>query len=272
MRAHSFALFAIGCSSILGFQEPTGQRPDAAGGTIDGPLGTDAPTGLADGAAGPDADPFSCRGQPLPSTAPAVVSFAGTIYTQNFAAPIAGVQLNAYKVGSSSPIISTTTDSTGHFSVSLSTGSAPIDAYLIAQLANYQDLYVVPPVPLYKDYVGLGLIMYQAAELSAYTDSTNTNLGYDSTQVMVAAVAVDCDGKTLDGATLSTSPAGQVHYLYGTSFPVSATSTNASGIALIFNVPPGTITVNGTASTGDTQRAHSFMAPAGAIVETQIQP
>jgi hypothetical protein len=255
-----FAIVGLGCSSIFGFQEPSGHRPDGA-------------AAMSDGASGPDADPFACRGQPLPSSAPAVVSFAGTIYTQNFGPPLPGVQLNAYKVGSSTPIISTTSDSMGRFSVSVSTGGVPIDTYLVGQLAGYQDIYAVPPVPLYQDYVGIGFIMYQASQLASYMDSSGTNLNYDSTQVMVATVAVDCDGKSLAGATLSTSPAGQVHYLYGgTSFPATATSTDASGIALIMNVPPGTITVNGTASTGDTQRAHSFMAPAGAIVETQIQP
>ncbi len=257
-------VFNAGCNQLLGIDRFTSSS-DAPATTVDA-------TKTVDANAPADANPLECSGMPIPSAAPAVVSFAGTIFTLSFAAPIAGVSLDAFKVGDSAPLLSTMTDSQGHFSFSISTGGAPIDVYLRARSATYQDLYIVPPVPLYQDYVGLSLVMYQASQLAQFRDTANVSLGYDASNVLVVANAVDCAGTSLSGAALSTTPAGRVHYLIGNSFPVGAAGTDASGLALIFNVPPGTITANGTTASGDTLRAHSFSAPAGAVVETQIQP
>ena len=61
--------------------------------------------------------------------------------------------------------------------------------------------------------------------------------------------AADCNGVALAGATISTSPTGEVRYSANNAPSNTATMTDASGVAFIYNVPPGTVTVDAVVGT-----------------------
>jgi hypothetical protein len=87
----------------------------------------------------------------------------------------------------------------------------------------------------------------------------------------IAIVVRDCNGTPLAGATVASSPPGLIRYNAVGGPSSTAMSTYTDGIAYIFNVAAGNVTIMGTAS-GHALRQHVVNARADVITLTEIQP
>lgn len=236
-----------------------GGHDGTAGGSADAFVQRDAPAG-----------PFGCLGQPIPSGAPDRVTLGGMAQTLNGTTlvPASGVTVAALDADNAS-ITSAVTDGSGAYSLSLATGGHPLDMYLRASLSGDRDTTLFPPTALYEDSnAGYILIVTQsdfdfAAQLSGVTQS--------SSKGVVGIDVIDCAGHALAGATVSTSPGGTVVYVSNGMPDTSATSTDTSGVAIVFNVPAGEVTVSATVN-GMTLRSHAVNAIAGVTTTTAIRP
>jgi hypothetical protein len=223
-------------------------------------------------AATPDAGPFACHGAPLPTTAPATVSLSGQTgqLTLTGLTALAGVSVTALATSNNAAIGSATSDSNGDFSVTASTGGSPLDAYFRASKSGFVDAYYYPVAPFAADTSNVDFLIVTSTTLTLVADSLGvTQMAANSALVVMV---VDCSGNPVSGATVSTSLGATVYYDGSGSIPsATATSTNTDGIAIVFNVPPGTITV-GALSQGIAFRAHSVTARAGTLTLTRVAP
>jgi hypothetical protein len=87
----------------------------------------------------------------------------------------------------------------------------------------------------------------------------------------IGVVVKNCDGTALAGATVSTNPPGTVKYNSGSTPSSTATSTSSDGVAYVFNVTAGNVTVMANAS-GNVLRQHVVNARANVVTLTEIQP
>jgi len=150
----------------------------------------------------------------------------------------------------------------------LSSGGTPINGYLRVTHSGQVDTYAYPSRPLFADLTTNVLL------------PTTTELGFLGAAVgvtqaagngFIGVIVKDCNGAELAGATVTTSPAGIVHYNSASGPSASATSTASDGVAYVFNVPAGNVTVMATAS-GHALRQHVVNARAGTVTLTEIQP
>jgi hypothetical protein len=217
----------------------------------------------------PDAGgPFACLGQPLPSTAPPSITISGIVTTAIGNAPVSGATLQGYVVGTTSPVITLTTDGNGMASASAPTGGKPIDGYFRASISGKEDTWFYPAVPFAGDQT-IGVVMLTSSDVATVAQIANTS--QDPTQAMMFIKVVDCNGAPLAGATISTQPAGTIRYFSGGTPNSGATATDSSGAAAVFDVPSGTVTL-GAVEGAMTLRSHSMNVTGGTVLETLIQP
>ena len=258
----SLGLGLVACTS--GTAETPGgdggsQVDGHGGGGLDAFVPQDSPPG-----------PFGCLGQPVPTGAPDPVTLSGTAQTLSgtSAVPASGVAITALK-GDGSTLASATTDSSGAYSLSLPTGGHALDVHLSATKSGDRPTALYPATKLYMNTdAGLILIISQSdfdfvAQLSGENQS--------SSKAAIGMAVVDCEGNTLAGATVTTNPPGDVVYVSGGQPDTNATSTDSSGVALVFNVPAGDVTVAATVN-GMTLRSHSVNAAAGVTTTAAIRP
>jgi hypothetical protein len=81
----------------------------------------------------------------------------------------------------------------------------------------------------------------------------------------------DCNGIAVTGATVSSMPAGPVRYVEGIMPSMTATATDVTGVAVIGNLPPGTVTVTTTVD-GMMFRPRQLEVVADSFLETEIMP
>jgi len=197
---------------------------------------------------------FECIGQPLPTTAPAGMTFTGQtksgLLTQN---ALSGVEVIVSRTGTDTVGADTSTAS-GLFSITFLTGGTPVDGHLQLKKSGYLSAYAYPSRPLVaNDSVGVLLI-------------TSSEFAFVAGAAGVTPVA----GDGFIGVVVK-NPAGTVKYNVGGAPSSSAVSTSADGVAYIANVAAGNVTVMATAG-GNTLRQHVVNARADAITLTEIQP
>jgi hypothetical protein len=219
---------------------------------------------------------LSCLGMPLPAMANPTVTVSGDTFTVGLSGQTAvtGVPIKAFANGSANPLAMTTSDSSGKFSLMLTTGGTPIDGYLLGQDngmgQSYLDTYLYPPYPLAKDQGSASILLASQGTLS--TLGLITNQQQMASNAFVAVVVSDCSNTPIVGATISTSPSGTICYHQnGANFSCGSGSTGADGIAFVFNVPAGTTMVSATYN-GMNLRSHSLNARSNAITTTAILP
>lgn len=252
---------------------PIGNQPDSPPGTPDARVDADP---LA-----PDAAPeFACLGQPIPTTAATSLTVAGDMQVLSIAGsnPVAGATVTAYVVGNPTPVGTDDTDAAGAYTITLSNpGASPVDGYLLAPSSGNKTVYLFPPTLIYED-----LPMAPIRTVSDGLFPTFLALSGGSVAAGHGVVALrisDCLGNPLAGATASSPQTDQdVRYNGTNGLPDSgATSTAADGIAYIFNVPAGSVTVDAMYM-GMNFREHSFVARNAdsggdnAINTTVVQP
>ena len=212
---------------------------------------------------------FECIGQALPTTAPATIAVTGQINSNALSpSPQPGAVVSAFRTGDTTTLATATSNTPGFYTLQVLTGGAPVDGYLRVTHSGHIDTYGYPSRPLAADAVD-NVLLITSSELGAL--GTIVGVPQTAGNGFMAVIVQDCSGTPLAGATVTTTPAGTVRYDAGSGPSATATSTSTDGVAYVFNVTPGNVTVHATAS-GHTLRQHVVNARADAVVLTQIQP
>ena len=213
---------------------------------------------------------FECLGKPLPTTAPSTILVSGQL-TANALNPTAlqSAGVAAIKASDTTMVLDTTTsDGSGHYTLTVATGSVPVNGFLRITKSGYLPTYGYPAVPLAADQTD-NVLVITSTEFNflagAVGESPTPGDGF------IGIVVRDCAGTPLTGATVASNPPGRIHYNAAGAPSSSATSTSTDGVAYIFNVAAGDVTISGTAS-GHALRQHVVNARANAVTLTQIQP
>jgi hypothetical protein len=214
-------------------------------------------------------DGFGCLGAPLPTAAPALVTVNGQIRA-NALTPnaLSGAIVTALRVSATDTLAVDTSDTPGMYSVSITTGGTPVNGYLKVTHSGQLDTYAYPAVPLAGNLT-TNVLMPTSSELAFLGTAVGVTQSVDSG--FMGVIVKDCLGATIAGATVSTTPASTVKYNSGSTPSANATSTSSDGVAYVFNVVPGDVTVR--ASAGGLQlRQHVVTARAGTVTLTEVQP
>jgi len=211
---------------------------------------------------------FECIGQPLPTTAPASLTFTGQtksgLLSQN---ALSGVEVIVSRTGTDT-VGADTSSASGLFSITFLTGGTPVDGHLQLKKSGYLPAYAYPARPLVAND-SVGVLMITSSEFAFVASAAGvTPVAGDG---FIAVVVKNCAGAPVEGATVTSSPAGTVRYNVGGAPSSSAMSTSADGVAYIANVAAGNVTVQASAS-GNTLRQHVVNARADAITLTEIKP
>jgi len=217
---------------------------------------------------GPDAG-FECLGAALPTTAPNTITLEGQTLA-NALAPTAlsGAEVLALRTDTDT-LAADTSNTPGFYSLSIATGGAPVNGFLRITRNGYLPTYAYPPRPLAANDT-TNVLVITSLEFgilgTATGESQTTGNGF------IGVVVANCSGTPLGGATVTTNPpGGAVKYNFGGGPSSTATATSADGVAYVFNVPAGNVTVMATAN-GHTLRQHAVNARANVITLTEIQP
>lgn len=238
--------------------------------------GDDGPAGGA-----PDADPaaidaaptpYGCIGRAHPTTAPAMITVAGVTNEINTdgQVPLDGVALTVAD-SDDTTLTTGTSDGSGNYSVTVSTGGAPVDGYIQGTTSNYKETYVYPPAPLANDQASVPVLLVSNTVWSFLPLIANAT--QDNTEGFLGVLVSDCLGNPVEGATVTSPAAETVRYVEGTGVgDETVTVTDSSGIALLFNVTPGD-TVMVDASTPDHDfEAHPVKVRANVVTTTVVAP
>jgi hypothetical protein len=215
--------------------------------------------------------PLTCFGERAPTTANPLVKITGTT-TEPLNLTAVGFVTVALQDATMSTISTTTSDLNGRFSITLNTNGTPVtNVNLLASALGRINTYYFPSRPLTDDL---------EIELPVISSSESTFLQMDAGftftpgdgQILLAID--DCIGgpqSGISGATLASSPAGSVRYFMGVQPFPPATATDAGGVALMANLPPGKVTLTATDGTM-VFPAHTVAAVADAFTVTEIEP
>lgn len=208
------------------------------------------------------------------SNVPAMITVMGKAQSNNGSStmPLSGVMIGAYaNSDENTPVATTTSDTSGNYTLTITTNGHALDGYIKATIPTYLDTYLYPPAPLAADFSGASLNIitsstYGLVSTLCQGNQLDTNGG-------VAAEVVDAAMMPVAGATVSATPAAS-KYCYNSggspSLPSgSATATAVDGLSYMFNLT-GDATVSATKS-GTTFRSHALKARAGALTTTLIQ-
>ena len=215
------------------------------------------------------AEGFGCVNDALPTTAPALVAVNGSIRA-NFLSPgpVSNAIITAYRIGAPDTIASDTSTTPGDYAVSITTGGTPVNGYLKVTHSGQLDTYAYPSRPLAANLT-TNVLMPTQSELDFL--GVAVGVTQSASNGFIGVVVKDCFGATVAGATVSTSPGGTVKYNSNGAPSTSATSTSTDGVAYVFNVPAGDVTVRANGG-GETLRQHVVTARAGTVTLTEIQP
>jgi hypothetical protein len=183
--------------------------------------------------------------------------------------PEKGIAVTAYKASDDSVVATGSSDGSGNFTLTITTGGVALDGYLEAVGSSYLPTYLYPPKPLTADFSGatVELLTMQLLSEAATFGSTDQTAG----DGFIGAEVLDASGAEVAGAVM-TSSSGKVEYDTTGLLPSStATSTGSDGRSYVFSVTPGSITVGATKS-GTTFSSHTIKAYANAVTETIIEP
>jgi hypothetical protein len=214
---------------------------------------------------------FECRNVPLPTTAPATINIHGTMYDITGMMPLAGATVSVVVGVSNTTLGSATTAGDGSYSISVSTGGQPVDAYVIASAPNYMNTAAYPAVPYSADAAILfGLVTPAGAQ----------NLGnvagapYDTTDGLLQVGITDCVGQPLSGAVMQNPQPTKAteRYVVGNTLPASATMTDSSGTVYLINVTPSAVTLDASLMDGMPQYPRTVQVHPGEFDYVAVQP
>jgi len=180
------------------------------------------------------------------------------------------VTVAAYEEGATTPVAMTTSAADGTYTLTITTNGTPLNGYVLGTSSGKKDTYLYPAGPLTGDIDGATILMltqaiFEAASNLAQGGQTD-GMGWIGVQIYDGA------NTAVAGVTVSSSPTGTVRYNGANGLPTaSGTATMADGVAYIFNVAPGQVTVNATGG-GMTFKSHAVNARADQVTLTLVQP
>jgi hypothetical protein len=237
----------------------TGEAGAASGG---------ADAGGAAGAAGAPAEPPECLGDPLPETIDAEITISGLV-TGWGGGGLEDATVEARDASDEGLLLSDTSDVTGAYALALDTGEAPLDAFLRVSAINRLDSYIYPPVPFIASVLDADLPLITSGLRTTAANAAEVTLEADTGLLYV--LVIGCDGAPIPGATVTTDPPGELRYTEGGLPSVTATATDDTGGALIFNVPPGDVELDASIN-GFSLREHTFEVRADVMTISAIVP
>ena len=252
-----------------------GQAGDGNGQAGDGNVGGAAGEAGSNGAAGagagagnvPDAD-LSCLGATLGTEAVDPLSISGIVVAVGVGV-VQDAAVAALNVSDDASLADTTSNAGGAYTLVIDSNTDPVDAYLSVTATGYLDSYVYPPVPFLASTATTSLVMVTSTQRS--DGATAGGVTLEAGTGLVYVLVVDCNGDPIEGATISSSPGGDVVYVENDVPSAAATATDASGRAIIFNVGPGDVEVDAEID-GTSLREHTVNARADAFTFTAVIP
>lgn len=186
--------------------------------------------------------------------------------------PVAGAMVGAYRNDDpNTPVVMTTTDASGNYSLTVSTDGKPLDGFIKATATGLLDSYLYPPAPIVADYANASLNMISSDTLGLLS-GVLCGSEQEATNGVVAVLVRDDAEMAVAGATVSASPNGmKTCYNEGGLPNRNATMTDTDGIAYFLNLPAGEVTVS-AAKSGLTFVSHKVNARAGVLTTTPIEP
>lgn len=213
---------------------------------------------------------LGCVGDPLPTTAPATITLGG-VSKQTSAMgtnPEPMVNIDVFDPGGTQ-LATTVSGADGTYSVMADTGGVPVDGYLYATKDGLMDTYVYPPSPLAADITNATALMLKTSTFNLVTALLNTT--QTPGNGWIGVVVEDCDGNPITGATVTSDPPGHVFYNKSAFPDNTAHATDTDGVAYIFDLPPGDVTVDADVN-GVSLREHSIEVRGDVITTTIVGP
>ena len=223
-----------------------------------------------DGGPMPDAKVF----MDAPPVVPQSFTISGTTTERGLqgTTAVAGVTIAAYANSNESTAIAmATSDAQGAFSITVMTNGMALDGYLLATKSGYVDLYMYPSSPFIGNYTDADLNMITPSNKDFLNNLAGGN--QMAGKGLIGLAVLDAAGMPVAGATVSSTPAaGGYRYTGSGGLPSStAMMTSADGVAFMFNVPNGPITISASKS-GMTFKSHVVTARPDKMTTTAITP
>src|SRR5262245_21036119 len=204
---------------------PDARAPDAT------PPPPDATTPPPDAASAAE---LACLDAPPPTTAADPIAITGKLFAVDHyqVDALAGVTVALRRTSDDGAIASATTGADGAFTITTPSGEHPIDGYLYLDDGVHRPTYAYAGRPLDGRTDAL-VIVADAAELGRwYADAGDT---WSAAKRTVVAAVTDCTPRSVDGASVTTSPSPARLAYYDAAAqrwdPTLAASTN--GFALL---------------------------------------
>lgn len=260
MRIAMATMFAIAMPLAACGDDGGTPDVDAGDGVDAGPVGFDAgprpdagrPRDAGLDAGEPDAgkpEPaWGCLGAvevPTPEVDTATLSFTVTDFTSGVAIPGASVRGCLYTDPScDDPVVAVTTDGGGFGSAMVDLGAAGFWGFVEVVAERYLPTLGFTTLPIVRDETTSGPLVTQGSiDLLAIAARIDSDLEANGG---IAIVVQDCGFGFARGVTLDAGGAGDLFYLISNVPNDDVSGTDDSGVALVFNVPPGMHTIRAT--------------------------
>lgn len=242
-------------------------------------VGCDGGGAAPDATPPPDAAPppdLSCVGAPLPTTATDPLVITGQAFEASPLGQTAleGAVIEAFPTGGGAALFRANSGATGDFTLTIANAAmTPVDGYLRGTAPSFLDIYLYPPAPLAIDNDDALMLFVTESTLGQIAFSAGVN--HSPALGFLGVLVQDCVGNPIPDAIVtvtptSAEPATRVIYVTPNNFPdPDATATRANGLAYVFNVPLGTVTVDAEID-GVSLREHAVPVRADAINTTAV--
>lgn len=234
-------VLVAGCGR-MGFEESAAESPDAA-------VAQAMPDAMATVRLGPCPVTGRSGGSlRISGTTVDIPAFGGSV-------PRSGVEVEVSTMLGGTPMVKTSSQSDGSYSLSVPMAGDELAAYIALRESGLLPSLLVPDGPLDADVVGLySPVASDAAVSTLYWVS---GVGRKSTAGTLGVMVLDCDGTPIVDAhvAITPEPAALVYTDDDGNPDTSLTSTRGKGLVYGLNVPVGTVTVTAT-KTGETFMSH----------------
>jgi len=207
-----------------------------------------------------------------PPVVPQSIALSGVAAERSLSGETAveGVTMAAFASSAeTTQLASATTDAAGMYTITVMTTGAPLDGFIKATKSGYLDVYMYPASPFITDSTDASVNMMTATNRDFLSNLASGN--QMAGKGLIGLQIRDAAGNPVTGATVSSTPASPAYRYTGSNgLPSgSATSTSADGVAFMFNMPAGPITISATKS-GKTFKSHIVLARADKFTTTSI--
>ncbi len=184
---------------------------------------------------------FACEGVQPPATAPDSVKITGVVRSLAGDVNLPGVTVQGFASGL--PLTPITSDANGEFSFSHETGGVPNNDNISGMADGFLPTIAYPGAPVFADSF-FELRMLDLATVMKF--AMDAEIPLDVTAGTALVRVTDCNESPVPGGKLTVPAPGNVFYFRFAAPVLTETETDASGIALITNLPLGAVTISGT--------------------------